>query len=309
MVEMRHRLPSLNALAVFEAAGRLGGFSRASRELRISQPAVTRHIRGLEAAIGHALFERAHNRVTLTERGLRLWQAVNSGFGDIAAVVDDLRSSEEEAALVFSTHSGFGQQWLMPRLESLRSGLGGRSVSLSIADRSSEFERSEFDIGVRHGFRGDMGAKAILLAGETVIPVISARLAEARPDLLDITPEGLVDAPLIHMDEGDRPWMTWAQWFRLAGVRRTPPPARVRLNHYPLVMSEVLAGTGVGLGWRPLIDEMLDSGVVVAAGPEITRPDWGWWLVWSDRAAAGDVERTTAWFRDRFDMASMAEPA
>ncbi|SDF67039.1 DNA-binding transcriptional regulator, LysR family [Thalassobaculum litoreum DSM 18839] len=299
MVEMRHRLPSLNALAVFEAAGRLGGFSRAARELRISQPAVTRHIRGLEAAVGHLLFQRAHNRVTLTEPGLRLWQAVNAGFGDIAAVVDSLRVAEEGAVLALSTHSGFGQQWLMPRLEGLREALGGRSISLSIADRSAEFDRTEFDIGVRHGSRADLGPNGVLLAEETVMPVVGWRLAEARPELLALTPDDLVDATLIHMDEGDRPWMTWAQWFRLAGVRRTPPPARVRLNHYPLVMSEVLSGTGIGLGWRPLIDEMLESGVIVPVGPEVVRSDWGWWFVWSDRTAPQDVERALAWFRSR----------
>ncbi|MDF1790952.1 MAG: LysR family transcriptional regulator [Thalassobaculaceae bacterium] len=297
---MRHRLPSLNALAVFEAAGRLGGFSRAARELRISQPAVTRHIRGLEAAVGHSLFERAHNRVTLTEAGLRLWQAVNAGFGDIAAVVDSLRTAEEGSALILSTHAGFGQQWLMPRLEGLRQALGGRSISLSIADRSVEFDRSDFDIGVRHGARDDLGRNAILLAPETVVPVIGGRLAEARPELLGFSPDQLVDAPLIHMDEGDRPWMTWAQWFRLAGVRRTPPPARVRLNHYPLVMSEVLSGTGIGLGWRPLIDEMLETGVVAAVGPEVVRSGWGWWFVWSERAEAEDVALAMAWFRTWF---------
>lgn len=296
---MRHRLPSLNALAVFEAAGRLGGFSRAARELRISQPAVTRHIRGLEAAVGRNLFERAHNRVSLTEAGLRLWQAVNAGFGDIATVVDSLRA-EEGTALALSTHSGFGQQWLLPRLEGLREALGGRSVSLSIADRSVEFDRTDFDIGVRHGAREDLSRNALLLAPETVVPVIGGRLAEARPALLQATLDELVDAPLIHMDEGDRPWMTWAQWFRLAGVRRTPPPARVQLNHYPLVMSEVLSGTGIGLGWRPLIDEMLESGVVVAVGPEVVRPGWGWWFVWSERAAPEDVARALAWFRTWF---------
>lgn len=297
---MRYRLPSLNALAVFEAAGRLGGFSRAARELNISQPAVTRHVRGLEAAIGLALFDRGHNRVALTDAGLRLWQAVNAGFGDISSVIDSLRAEEEAGPLIVSTHSGFGQQWLMPRLEGLREALGGRSVSLSIADRVSEYDGSAFDIGVRHGSAALVGTNAMLLVRETVVPVMSARLADARPDLLAVTPEGLVDAPLIHMDEGDRPWMTWAQWFRLAGVRRTPPPARVRLNHYPLVMTEVLAGTGIGLGWRPLIDEMLDSGVVVAAGPEMVRPDWGWWFVWTAGAAVGDVDRAKAWFRDRF---------
>lgn len=102
------------------------------------------------------------------------------------------------------------------------------------------------------------------------------------------------------MDEGDHPWMTWSDWFRLNGVRRTPPRATVRFNHYPLVMSEVLAGTGIALGWRPLVDEMLEAGILVAVGAATVRSDWGWWLVWSERAGDQDVARTLDWIRQWF---------
>jgi LysR family glycine cleavage system transcriptional activator len=300
MKNPRLSVPSLNALAVFEVAGRLGGFSHAARELRISQPAVTRHVRGLEEAVGLTLFDRSHNRARLTEPGLRLWQAVHDGLEDIAAVLRSLKQEGGNAPFVVSTHAGFGQQWLMPRLEDLRAALGGRPISLSIVDRASEFDDLVFDIGVRHGHRDRVGPRAIQLAAETVLPVIGASMAEQRPELLHAPAERLVDEPLIHMDEGDRPWMTWFEWFRLVGVKRPPPMAAVRLNHYPLVMAEVLDGTGIGLGWRPLVDGMLQAGILVAVGPEARRPDWGWWLVWGETTPEVDVDRARAWFASRF---------
>lgn len=303
MTELRRLVPSLNALAVFEAAGRLGGFSRAGRELRISQPAVTRHVRGLEEAVGQPLFVRSNNRVALTEAGLRLWHAVNTGFGDIAAVVEALRRAEIARPLTFATHAGFGQMWLMPRLEALRTHLDGRTISLSIVDAATELDRSGFDVAVRHGAGQWPGQRAARLFDETVMPVASRGYVEARPHLETAAPADLLAERLIHMDEGDRPWMTWSQWFRLAGVARTPPPAGVRLNHYPLVMSEVMAGAGIGLGWRPLVDPLLESGVLVAVGPDMVREGYGWWLAWPEGAVDGDLDRTLAWFRRETGLA------
>ena len=297
MKEIRHSLPSLNALAVFEAAGRLGGFTKAAEELRISQPAVTRHIRGLEESLGRPLFVRSHNRIALTEAGLRLWHAVNTGFGDIAQVVEALRRQEEARSLTFATHSGFGQEWLMPRLNDLRADLGGRTINLAIVDSSSDFDRTDFDVAVRHG-RGDWpGMEGVLLRPETVLPLISAGLAAKRPELLTATPEDLMTERLIHMDEGDRPWMSWAVWFRLAGVHRTPPPANVRLNNYPLVIREILVGNGVGLGWRPLVDEMILAGTLVPVGPEVVREEYGWWLVWRDGVRDPSFDQIRRWIQ------------
>lgn len=57
----RGRLP-LTAMRSFEAAGRLLSFSRAAEELFVSQVAISRHVRELEAFIGQPLFERLHRR-------------------------------------------------------------------------------------------------------------------------------------------------------------------------------------------------------------------------------------------------------
>lgn len=67
----RSRLP-LTALRSFEAAGRHGSFGKAAEELFVSQAAISRQIRELEALIGRPLFERQHRKVVLTEAGAQL---------------------------------------------------------------------------------------------------------------------------------------------------------------------------------------------------------------------------------------------
>ena len=51
-------LPNLRHLRVFRAVARVGSISGASREARLSQPAVTQGIAKLEALLETALFER-----------------------------------------------------------------------------------------------------------------------------------------------------------------------------------------------------------------------------------------------------------
>lgn len=69
MANLRHLLPSLNNLVVFEAAGRLSSFSAAARELGMTQAAASYAIARLEEQLGLTLFLREYRRVRLSEAG------------------------------------------------------------------------------------------------------------------------------------------------------------------------------------------------------------------------------------------------
>lgn len=59
MQNFRNSLPPLDLLVAFEAAARLGSFTRAANELNVTQSAVSQQIRTLEEQMNLALFERA----------------------------------------------------------------------------------------------------------------------------------------------------------------------------------------------------------------------------------------------------------
>ena len=52
---MSKRLPPINALRAFEAAARLGSFSRAADEIFVTHGAVSRAVRQLEEELGQPL--------------------------------------------------------------------------------------------------------------------------------------------------------------------------------------------------------------------------------------------------------------
>src|SRR5258705_7255144 len=59
----------LRQLTYFEAVVRHGGFTRASEQLRVAQPAVSAQIRRLEAELGTTLLRRTTRQVALTHAG------------------------------------------------------------------------------------------------------------------------------------------------------------------------------------------------------------------------------------------------
>ncbi|WKK58135.1 LysR family transcriptional regulator [Sphingobacterium sp. BN32] len=65
-------------IKVFYHAAKSLSFTKTSRELFISQPAVSKHIQELESLVGHALFLRNGNRLQLTEAGRTLMEAAST---------------------------------------------------------------------------------------------------------------------------------------------------------------------------------------------------------------------------------------
>ena len=66
---MARRLPPLNSLKCFEAAGRLLSFTDAARELNVTQAAISHQIKVIEEFLDVSLFERYPRRLALTEQG------------------------------------------------------------------------------------------------------------------------------------------------------------------------------------------------------------------------------------------------
>jgi predicted transcriptional regulator len=59
-------MPALNALKAFEVAGRTGSFTRAAELLNVTQSAVSRQVRQLEAQLGETLLQRHHHHLELS---------------------------------------------------------------------------------------------------------------------------------------------------------------------------------------------------------------------------------------------------
>lgn len=81
----------LNLYHIFYITARHGNISSASKELYISQPAVSKSISRLEESLGVTLFQRSSRGVVLTPEGELLYRQVGDAFQSIAFGEEQLR--------------------------------------------------------------------------------------------------------------------------------------------------------------------------------------------------------------------------
>ena len=87
---MRRRIPSLNALRAFEAAGRMGRMKLAAEELCVTHGAVSKQIQHLEEWLGVILFEGPKNAPKLTEAGNALLPALTAAFDQLDLAISQI---------------------------------------------------------------------------------------------------------------------------------------------------------------------------------------------------------------------------
>jgi DNA-binding transcriptional LysR family regulator len=84
---------NLNHLFYFYEVARHGSFTRAARELLVSQSALSVQIKALETSLEVSLFDRRRGGVALTDAGQRVFGVAERVFTDIDQLVADLGQS------------------------------------------------------------------------------------------------------------------------------------------------------------------------------------------------------------------------
>ncbi len=100
---------NLHQLELFCAVADAGSFARASRELFISQPALSVQIKRLESSLGVDLLRRSRTGVTLTGAGADLYSAAQGVLQQVQAAerrLQSLRDGEAGLLNVGVDHSG-----------------------------------------------------------------------------------------------------------------------------------------------------------------------------------------------------------
>ncbi|MBW8882526.1 MAG: LysR family transcriptional regulator [Asticcacaulis sp.] len=112
---MKH-LPPLPVLQAFEAAARLGSFSRAATERSLTPGAVSRHIQALEHWCGHTLFTRNGPQVTLTRDGEALRQRLGEPMQALYDALLPAVETARETPLSLFTLPSIAESLILPHL-------------------------------------------------------------------------------------------------------------------------------------------------------------------------------------------------
>src|SRR5580704_2338837 len=110
------RLPSLNGLRAFEAAGRRGSFTAAAQELNVTQAAVSRLVRLLEGRLGFPLFRRHANALELTVQGQAYLSGLTDSFDSLARLTEQVAAMRAGPVVTVGVGPTLAVNWLIPRL-------------------------------------------------------------------------------------------------------------------------------------------------------------------------------------------------
>ncbi|WP_226340997.1 LysR family transcriptional regulator [Gemmobacter serpentinus] len=286
----RSLIPDLALLQTFECAARHGNFSRAAEELNLTQSAVSRQIRDLEARSDLVLFERIRKRVVLSSAGLALLPEVRHLLAEAERLmIGTLAAEPGVEPLRIGTLPTFGARWLVPRLGDFMRLHPDILPMLETRDRPFSFVEESLDLTIHYGQPVWPGAVASFLCSEAVVPVASRDLA-AR--LMTNGGVDLTNATLLHMTARPR---LWTQWFDHCGQTEARAWRGPRFDQFTMIISAVSAGLGVGLVPSYLIEQETASGELVVLSDRPMPTDNAYYVVIPEGRQA---HRATRLFHD-----------
>lgn len=281
-----HRALAVGPLRAFEAVARRSSFSAAADELHLTQPAISRQIKGLEDELGAPLFNRGTRRVELTSAGTQMLRSVIPLLQRLDTTVRQIRSARGRRHVSITTFASFASLWLLPRLAEFQREHPDIDIRISASDKMADLDDPDVDLALRYCHPDIAPAGATRLFGEVVTPTVGRGLAEqaARgqaPPL--VVPADLAQHTLLEEDD-HRPsseYLGWRHWLREHGVPQLEPARWMLLNFTYQQVQAALAGQGVALARVPLVAEALERGELVEPfGPShrVVSP-FAYWLI------------------------------
>jgi LysR family glycine cleavage system transcriptional activator len=260
----RRKIPSLQALACFEAAARHQSYTRAAQELALTQGAVSRQLTALEEFVGVALFTRTRHGVALTERGREYATQVALRLQALEQDTLDVMSTQGRGGVLrLAAVPTFATRWLIPRLPDLAAQHPDITVHIETRTRPFMFADTPFDAALFAGTPEQVsqwaGTQAIKLIDEAVVPVCHPALLQGQNTL---SPEAIAQLPLLQ--QSTRP-DAWRQWFEAQGVAAPQALAGARFELFSMTAAAAVHRMGLALVPRLLITSELASGELVVA--------------------------------------------
>jgi len=272
----RRRLPPMAMLHCFEAAARLGSFSRAAQAMGLTQSAVSRHVANLEHWLGVTLFDRNGRRIALNAAGRQFDEDLTPALDAIRRATGRLMEPEPENVVELAVLPGFGMRWLAPRLPRLSRKHPELVVNITARADIFDFAREPFHAAIHVGTPDWPGARHDLLFPESVVPVVSPTLR----DLEGIaTPDDFLRIPLLVQSQRRD---AWSRWFALFGRPGPEIDALPSIDHFLMLAQAVKAGGGAALIPSFLIEPELESGELVIPVDAPLTEQRSYWLAYPE---------------------------
>lgn len=272
----------LEAFRVFDAASRHMNFSRAGRELNITQAAVSRRIKGLEDHLGAQLFTRSGKNLALTSRGERLFQRVRATLDYLEESLEPFRTGAGQS-IALAASGSVSHFWLAPRLRDFSRANADIAIRLTTSDSPADLASESNDLVILYASGEHPRWNLTPLLIEELAPVAAPDyIARRGLDPAAVSLSDLAGLDLIDYERFNANWISFRQWIErvAAGTHRRAPLPRPHLSFstYALAIDAACNGDGVALGSLGLIAGHLAEGSLVRLGSASLVTGYGYYL-------------------------------
>lgn len=300
---MRRKVPSLNALMIFESAARLQSFTQAADELALTQSAVCKQIANLEEWLGLLLFARVKKRVILTSAGREYAEKIRGHLDKIERDTLELMGHKEgSGVLELAVVPTFATQWLIPKLAEFQQLRPDITINLSTKTSAFLFPDSHFHAAIHSGkapWAGTVGD--YLIPEDNAIPVCSPAFLkqhcgkQKHPSLAT-----LAEIPLLHLSSRLE---DWRRWFELHGHPNDIAAVKgARYELFTMLIEAAIANLGMALIPRYMVQKELTQGTLIMP-IELTLPEQAaYYLVYpEEHRHLGSLQAFRAWILGRIN--------
>lgn len=264
-------------LQVFHTVARLLSFTKAAEHLHMTQPAVTFQVRQLEEYFNTRLFDRTHNRISLTAAGERVYHFADRIFdlyGEMDNAVREL-TGEVSGVLLLGASTTIAEYMLPALLGNFKTKYPDVNIRLQVANTDqivSMIENNSIDLGVVEASVSNKNLVVETCRMDQMVLIVPKGHALANESRVSMS--RIADFPYICREEGSGTREVVLEHLNAGGVDTCNLNIVMELGSPEAVKGAVEAGMGVSIISRATVAKelALDTLVAINIDPPLERP-------------------------------------
>jgi len=264
-------------LQVFHTVARLLSFTKAADELHMTQPAVTFQVRQLEEQFNTRLFDRTHNRISLTDAGHRVFESAGKIFQLYSEMDNSVRelTGDISGVLILGASTTIAEYMLPVLLGDFKEKFPDVVIRLKVANTDgivSQVENNMIDLGVVEAPVANKNLVVEKCRMDELVLIVPLNHELAKREVVSL--EEVTKYPFICREEGSGTREVMIESMKAAGIDNAELSVSMELGSLEAIKGAVEAGMGVSvLSSATIVKELkLGSLVAVKLDPPLTRP-------------------------------------
>jgi DNA-binding transcriptional LysR family regulator len=264
-------------LQVFHTVARLLSFTKAAEELHMTQPAVTFQVRQLEEQFNTRLFDRTHNRISLTDAGKRVFEYAERIFHLYSEMDNSVRelTGDISGVLILGASTTIAEYMLPELLGDFKAKHPEVTIRLKVANTDgivSQVENNDIDLGVVEAPVNNKNLVVEVCRTDQLVLIVPP--GHELENEKCVTMSQIAEYPFICREEGSGTREVMIESMQAAGINPADMRIAMELGSLEAIKGAVESGMGVSILSRATLNKELKLGTLVAIDidPPINRP-------------------------------------